>query len=211
MKTWQKAVIKILSPHLEKQEPVHGTAHAARVFKYCCLLAKDYRDVDIDALFLASYLHDFGYFTKVENHMKHAKFSVKFLNLLINKIKISPKKIALVRQIILNHPGKTVSGSNLPIEIYIFHDADKIEGLGAIGAMRLAGYAGQVGRKIWDPTKKRNSNLPYGGNFSAIHTILDYQMKVTFYTKAGKKIAQERRRFSKLLVNEFLREYNFKS
>jgi uncharacterized protein len=164
----------------------------------------------MDSLFAASWLHDLGY-KRLRNGLgNHGHFSADFVDSSLEKLDISPQKFNLIKQIIIHHDEKEISQKNLPMEVYIFHDADKIEGLGALGTSRQLVYSGKVGKKIWAPGAKRNSSLSYGGNFSAIHTILDYHLKIRFYTKKGKKIAQKRRKFTKSFIKNFLQEWNLK-
>lgn len=97
----------------------------------------------------------------------------------------------------------------LPIEVFIFHDADAMDRLGALGLARQFAYSGRVGKKIWEPTIKRNPSLPWGGNFSSLHTILDDQLHFKFYTKKGKEIATERKECMRLFIKRFFQEWNF--
>ncbi len=209
MKSWQKKLIKIVNPLLKQLEPVHGSDHSKRVFQYCSVFAKDYKNVDMDVLFVAAWLHDLGY-KRLKNGMgNHGHFSADFVNSLLQKLSVPSQKFNLIKQIIIHHDEKEICQKNLPMEVYIFHDADKIDGLGALGTSRQLVYSGGVGKKIWDPSKKRNSSLPYGGNFSAIHTILDYHLKIRFYTKKVRKIAQKRKEFTKLFIKNFFQEWDF--
>jgi len=214
MKPWQKKLIRIVTPLLKKLEPVHGVVHAERVFKYCLIFAKDYRKADIEALFAAAYLHDLGQL-KLKNGMGvHGYLSANIADFILKKAGISEKKFSLIKQIIKMHEKqyeRELSKKKLPIEVFIFHDADKIEGgIGAIGLARQFAFSGGVGKKIWDPNIPRNSSLPYGGNFSAIHTVLDWDIKKKFYTKKGKEIAKERKKYTRTFIKRFFQEWNFK-
>ena len=213
MKSWQKKLIKIVSPLLKKLEPVHGLEHSKRVLKYCLIFAKDYPKVDIGALFAAAWLHDLGQL-KLKNGMGvHGHLSVNLASSILKKVYIPGKKSGLIKQIIGMHERKyeeKLLKNKLPIEVIIFHDADKIEGVGALGLARQFVYSGRIGQKIWDPDIPRNPFLPYGGNFSAMHTILDWDIKKRFYTKKGKEIAKERKDFMQSFIKRFFQEWNFK-
>lgn len=210
MKTWQKKLIKIVSPLLKRLEPVHGKDHAERVFKYCLLFAKDYKNVNLEALFAAAWLHDLGQL-KLKNGMGfHGRLSAGLAEQILKKAGIPEKKSILIKQIIELHEEKVLSKKNLPIEALIFHDADKIESIGALGLARQFAYSGGTGRKIWDPNVPRNPSLPHGGNFSAMHTILDWNIKKKFYTKKGKEMAKERKKYMRTFIKRFFKEWNFK-
>jgi len=213
MKPWQKKLIKIVSPLLKKLEPAHGVDHSERVFKYCLIFAKDYQEVDKEALFAAAWLHDLGHL-KLKNGMGfHGYLSANLAGSILKGVGISEKKLGLIRQIIRMHEGqykKELSKNKLPTEVLIFHDADKIEGVGALGLARQFAFSGRFGKKIWDPNIKRNSSLPYGGNFSALHTILGWDIKKRFYTKTGKEMAKNRKEFMRFFIKRFFQEWNFK-
>jgi len=211
MKSWQKKLIKLVSPLLKKLEPVHGPEHAKRVFKHCSTFAKDYPTIDEEALFAAAWLHDLGQL-KLKNGMGlHGHFSTGLADSLLKKAGVPADKFTLIKQIIGLHEEKgDLLKKKLPIEVIIFHDADKIEGVGAIGLARQFTYSGGVGKKIWDPDKKRNSALLYGGNFSAMHTILDHDIKKRFYTKKARHMADGRKKYMRDFIKRFFIEWNFK-
>jgi len=211
MKSWQKKLIKIVSPLLKKLEPVHGLEHSKRVLKYCLIFAKDYPKVDIEALFAAAWLHDLGQL-KLKNGMGfHGHFSANLAGPILKKVNIPEKKFTLIKQIIGMHEEKgNLSKKKLPIEVLIFHDADKIEAVGAIGLARQFSYSGGVGKPIWDPNISRNPSLSHGGNFSAMHTILDWNIKKRFYTKRGKEMAKGRKKHTHLFIKRFFQEWDFK-
>jgi uncharacterized protein len=211
MRPWQEKLIKIVSPLLEKLEPVHGSEHAKRVFKHCLIFARDYHKIDKEVLFAAAWLHDLGQL-KLKNGMGlHGHFSGGLATPLLKKAGAPPEKIPLIRQIVEMHEEKgDLSKKKLPTEVIIFHDADKMEGIGAIGLARQFTYSGQIGKKIWDPAKKRNPSLPYGGNFSAMHSILDHDIKKRFYTKKARKMAKTRKEHMRNFIKIFFKEWNFK-
>jgi len=211
MKTWQKKLIKLVSPYLEKIGPEHEIDHSERVFKYCLIFSQGCKGVDSEALFAAAYLHDFGYLKNKKGGINHGQFALDDIFLILKKAEVPEKKLVLIKQIIKFHDTtEDLSKTRLPKEVSIFHDADKIDGSGAMGVARQFVYSGRVGKKIWNPKIKRNPSLPYGGSFSAIHSILDYHLKHRFYTKIAKKIAVERKKHMRSFVKEFFQEYNFK-
>lgn len=211
MKSWQKKLIKITTPLLRKLEPVHGPEHAKRVFKHCLIFAKNYPAIDKEALFVAAWLHDLGQL-KLKNGMGlHGHFSANLADSLLKKAGVPRNKFTLIKQIIgLHEEKRDLLKKKLPPEVIIFHDADKIEGIGAIGLARQFTYSGGVGKKIWDPVKKRNPSLLYGGNFSAVHTILDHDIKKRFYIKKARQMAKGRKKYMHSFIKRFFKEWNFK-
>lgn len=211
MKTWQKKLIKLASPSLKKLEPDHGIAHAKVVFKWCSIFAKDYQKVDMETLFTAAWLHDLGH-SKLKNGMgDHSNFSVDLADSIFKQADVPEKKFSLIKQIIAMHEERgNLLKKKLPIEVIIFHDADKIDGIGALGLARQFVYSGRVNKKFWDPNIPRNPALPWGGNASAMHTILDDMLNLRFYTKKGKKMAKGRKDYMYPFIKRFFQEWDFK-
>lgn len=215
MKTWQKKLIKIVNPLLKKLKPDHGAAHSRVVFWWCLILAKDCQRVDKDLLFAAAWLHDLGHLKLkggIENRgRKHSNFSVSLAGPILKKVGVSEEKAKLIKQIIKTHEEKEgLLKMNLPLEVLIFHDADKMDSLGALGIARQFVYSGRVNKKFWDPNIPRNASLSWGGNFSAMHTILDGQMNLKFYTKKGKRISEDRKKYMCSYIKRFFQEWDFK-
>lgn len=212
MKIWQKKLINFVKPYMEKIGPEHSLDHSERVFKYCLTFSKGYKRVDSEALFVAAYLHDLGYLKGRKDGVGHTK---SILSEVANVLKIVGARgdnLSLIKKIISFHGVRDdLSKTKLPVEILIFHDADKIDGSGAMGTARQLVYTGRIGRIIWDPKVKRNASLPYGGNFSAVHVLLDYHLRHRFYTKEAKRIVTTRKKYMREFVNQFIKEYNFKS
>ena len=211
MKPWQNKLIKLVSPLLKKLEPDHGIAHSRVVFRWCLIFANDYKKVDMEALFAAAYLHDVGHL-KLRNGMgDHSSLSLRLAKPILKKVAIPEEKASLIKQIIEAHEERDdLSKKKLPVEILIFHDADKIDSMGALGISRQFVYSGRVCKKFWDPDIPRNPGLLWGGNYSAMHTILDDIMKYRFYTKEGKKIAEGRRGYMQSFIKRFFQEWDFK-
>jgi len=215
MKSWQKKLIKIVNPLLRKLEPDHGTAHSRVVFWWCLMFADDYQRVDKDLLFASAWLHDLGHLklkSGIENkRKKHSNFSASLAGPILKRVGISEKKAELIKQIIKTHEEEgDLSKTRLPLEALIFRDADKMDSLGALGIARQFVYSGRVNKKFWDPNIPRNASLPWGGNFSAMHTILDGQMNLKFYTKKGKRMSEDRKRYMRSYIKRFFQEWDFK-
>jgi uncharacterized protein len=215
MKPWQKKLIKIVSPLLKKLEPDHGAAHSRVVFWWCLRLTEDYQRVDKGLLFAAAWLHDIGHLKLkggIENKGRnHSDSSASLAGPILKKAGVSEKKAKLIKQIIETHEEKgDLLKMKLPLEVLIFHDADKMDSLGALGIARQFVYSGRVNKKFWDPNIRRNASLPWGGNFSAMHTILDGQMNLKFYTKKGKRTSEDRKKYMRSYIKRFFQEWDFK-
>ncbi len=211
LRSWQKKLLKIVEPKLNKLDVGHRLDHSLRTFEICKIISKDYKNVDLDAFFAASLLHDIGKIIKPVN--EHGLQSAGLASALLLKIKFPKNKIPLVLEMIKRHDEfiwvKTHSNDKpRKLEVKIFQDADRIESLGAIGIGRNFIWAGKHNKIIYIDKKKFCPNVLYGGNISVLHT-LDFEQYCYKHlnTKAGKRIAKNKYLFNKLFIKQFFKEW----
>jgi poly(A) polymerase/tRNA nucleotidyltransferase (CCA-adding enzyme) len=74
----KKEAIEIAKKYLANIKcPIHGLRHAENVAKNIREIAKDYKEVSLDALELAGYFHDSGRSVEDDNHAKHGGKIIK--------------------------------------------------------------------------------------------------------------------------------------
>lgn len=99
-------------------------------------------------------------------------------------------------------------------ELDIVQDADRLDGLGAIGIARTFNYGGHKGREIYNPDIKpnltmtkeeyRKSTSPSLNHFYEKLLLLKDRMN----TKTGKAMAEHRHQFMEQFLDEFYAERN---
>ncbi len=215
MKTWQKKLLKIVEPKLNRLDVGHRLDHSLRTFEICKIISKGYKNVDLDALFSASLLHDIGKILKPIN--KHGNKSVKLASEILLKADFPKNQIPQVLEIIKDHDNfvwvKNYSKKKPTVlEVKIFHDADELESMGAIGIGRNFIWAGKHNKIMFNEKKKFCPEIAYGGNISVLHT-LDFEQSAYKYfsTKTGKKMAKNKYLFTKLFIKQFLKEWGNKN
>lgn len=101
----------------------------------------------------------------------------------------------------------------LSLEGKIAQDADRLDGMGAIGIARTFAYGGKKEKLIYDP----NNNEPVDekeynqkGSKTSISHFYDKLLKIKdlINTNTAKEIAIERHKFLEEFLNEFLNEWN---
>lgn len=130
------------------EHPAWGVSHDERLYELSLQLARaDDVGVDEDALFAASYLHDMGTFDPYRQEgVDHAERSAQICGEILEPMGFPPDKSSLVKDIILGHMFYVEPPS--AIEAVIFHDADVLDFMGAIGITRLLSTVGRAG---WTP------------------------------------------------------------
>jgi len=213
-RSWRKKLLKIAQRKMDKFEIIHNVEHSLRVYENCKRIAKHYRQANLDVLYAASLLHDFGQTVKRLN--EHGKESTDLAKKILLKIKFPEKDIPLVLEATKEHDNfvwiKTHSQKKpKSIETKIFQDADRLETIGAIGIARNFAWAGKNDKKIWDRTKPLCPQILYGNNYSVIHTLhSELRIYNHLNTQAAKKLARKRQIFLKQFIKQFLNEWNFK-
>ena len=130
------------------QHPAWGTSHFQRIYELSLQLAMEQNiDVDQDALFAASYLHDIGAFEPYKQpELDHSERSIQLVEDILTRIGFPSEKIPLVKDIIQGH--MFYENPSTQKESVIFHDADVLDFMGTIGVTRLLSI---VGISDWAP------------------------------------------------------------
>ena len=174
---WKSKLLEFVKPFTH---PAWGITHFQRVYELAIKLAeKQNLDVDRDSLFAAAYLHDIGAFKPYRQKGKdHSDVAIENCSEILLTIDFPEARIDLVKDIIKCHMFY-VKSSDIK-ESIIFHDADTLDFLGAIGIARLLAI---VGKEDWTPDLK-----------SAIFLIQKFydELPLQLYTTAAKEICNER-------------------
>ncbi len=119
------------------KHPAWGIYHFQRVYNLSLKLADEQNiDIDQDALFAAAYLHDVGAFQPYKKDgVEHSKRSTQVVEEVLTPLGFPAAKMSLVKDIIKGHMFYS-EPVNKP-EAIIFHDADTLDFMGAIGITRL--------------------------------------------------------------------------
>ena len=131
------------------------------------------------------------------------------------KLNVNRKVIDSVFNIIknLSFKGANVENSIITLEGKCVQDADRLDAMGAIGISRAFAYGGYTRREMHNPNIKpvlANSFDEYKKN--GITTINHFYEKLLLLknrmnTITGKKLAEDRHKFMKLHLKQFLDEW----
>ncbi len=211
----KKTIIKNTENFVKKYLNGEGTGHdwwhIERVMNNANLINKSEK-ADSLVISLAVLLHDVGDRKVIKKYEDDYSIAENFLI----KEKVPKEIIERVMFIIKNMSfSKSLNNrnNNAPIEFYIVQDADRLDGIGAIGIARAFTYGGSKSRPLYDDSKKIqkiNTTKDYKkGSSSTVHHFYEkiLLLKDLMNTKTAKKIAQKRHDYMKKYLGQFLAEW----
>lgn len=177
------------SPH-----PAWGPAHCRRVYALSLELARlEGWRADEDALFAAAFLHDLSAFAPYRHAgVDHAQRAAELAPDWLTEAGYPTAGVATVQEIILGHMFSAAPPASP--EARVFHDADTLEFMGAVGVARVLAI---VGIDDWTP------DLP-----SAIRLLQRFALELppALLTDAGRTLGAERSNESKAFLTALANE-----
>ena len=187
----------------------HGWEHVSRVYSLALALAERERG-DHFIVGMAALLHDLGRTALHTETQHHADLSVSLAMTLMQTHSVpQEQQDAILHAIIAHSFSRGVEPQTL--EARIVRDADRLDGLGAIGILRWA-VTGAVRRT--PETRSYHPQDPFGQQHTLndSHYMLDHfyskllTLEGTMLTETGRSLAQHRTAFMRTYLNEFKRE-----
>jgi len=200
---------------LGSDDPAHGWEHIDRVYQQARLIAER-EGADRFIVGMAALLHDLGRApneqTKNDQHIHHADLSVRMAAELLERHQVpAAKREAIVHAIIAHSFSKGIEPRTL--EARVVRDADRLDGLGAIGILRWAitgtlrrtpatrSYHPEDPFAAWHPPDDSRYMLDHF--YSKLLKLVD-----TMSTETGRALARERTNFMRVYLDEFRHELN---
>ena len=123
--------------------------HFNRVARNARSILSSYPEADAEILYLGVLLHDVDQpFNDKENHVTRSAAAAERI---LNEIKYPPARVTRVIELIREHSTEHINSIRpSSIEARILFDADKLDGLGPFGILRVFALARQVGRSLPD-------------------------------------------------------------
>ncbi len=175
---WKTAVYKFSREKL--QHPSWGIAHCERNYQLAMSLALHEKlTVDADVLFAAAFLHDIGVFTPYrKDGVDHTERAAQVAEEILKTAGFPMAKFSRVQEAMRSHMFYSEVGHSA--EARVFHDADTLDFLGAIGVARILAV---TGNHRWAPTLA-----------DAAATLEKFQKELPgkLFTQAAKTEAQQR-------------------
>ena len=188
----------------------HDYFHTLRVYKMAMRIAEQ-ENADLLTVQLAALLHDVDDIKLSPETYANKDKAVGFLR----KHGISEETIGTICGIIDEVSFKGTD-TTVPetIEGKCVQDADRLDAIGAIGIARAFAYGGNHGRIMYDPEIKPAVNMNAEQYHSHISTTINhfyeklFLLKDLMNTDTAKKIAEQREKYMKAYISEFLDEWD---
>ena len=200
----------------------HNLDHVMRVYNLCLMISKYEENVDLDILIPSALLHDIARVEESEDKtgkIDHAVLGSEIAGNILKDLEYDEETIGKIKHCILTHRFRT---GNEPetIEAKILFDSDKLDAIGAIGAIGIARtfmLSGQCGQRLELNnliSEYLNDNTTENGrikDMSKHNPIIEYEVKLKkipdkLYTKKAKEIGEDRIEFMEQYFNRLKSE-----
>lgn len=187
----------------------HGWEHVGRVYTLALHIAEREQG-DRFIVGMAALLHDLGRTAPHTETRHHADLSVMLATTLLQSQQVPQEKQEAILHAIIAHSFSR-GVEPLTLEARIVRDADRLDGLGAIGILRWA-VTGAVRRTAETRSYHPQDPLGLQHTLDDQHYMLDHfsskllKLGDTMLTETGRKLAQQRTAFMRTYLYEFKRE-----
>lgn len=213
-------VVKKTTEYVKQKMLGEGTGHdwwhVLRVWRLAKRIAKEEKTADLFIVELGALLHDIADWKFHEGDMEAGP---KAARQWLKSQEVNELIIKQVEHIVrdISFKGAGVKPKLQTIEAKIVSDADKLDGLGAIGIARAFAYGGSKNRPLYEPDKKpvmHQTFEAYKANKDG-HTINHFYEKLLLlkdrmFTKTARNIAASRHAFMEQYLDEFYAEWEGK-
>ncbi|MCA6069067.1 HD domain-containing protein [Chryseobacterium sp. RG1] len=204
--------IQFVKEKLEGAEAGHDWFHIERVWKLSKKIAEK-EECNVEVVELSALLHDIAD-PKFHNgdETLALKISREFLESQNASEDVIEQVLFVIKNISFKNRGE--APKNLPIELKIVQDADRIDAIGAIGIGRTFNFGGFKNNPMYDPNIKPSLNMSKEEYKKSNGTTINHfyekllLLKDLMNTSEGKEIAEERHDFMLKFLDQFYKEWN---
>jgi uncharacterized protein len=204
--------IQLVKQKLEGTESGHDWFHIERVWKLSSYI-QEREGGDQQVIELAALLHDIA---DPKFHNGDETLAAKIVNEFLTKQKLDNETIEKVIFIIENMSFKNRNDApqNLPLELKIVQDADRLDAIGAIGIARTFNFGGYKNNLIYHPDIPPKINQTKEEYKKSNGTTINHfyekllLLKDLMNTNTAKDLATERHQLMLNFLDEFYKEWN---
>ncbi|MBI4828498.1 MAG: HD domain-containing protein [Nitrospinae bacterium] len=186
----------------------HGWDHVERVVNLCRRLGLR-EGCDMGILLAAAYLHDIGReeCDREKGVRCHAETGAAMARRILEELGAPEAFIHAVETAVAAHRYRGGPAPSTP-EAKVLFDADKLDGIGAVGIGRAFQFAGEIGARLHDPHVDVAATSAYGADDTAYREYLVKlrHVRARMLTVSGREIAEERNLFMEQFFNRLNKE-----
>ena len=204
--------VEFVKKKLEGAEAGHDWFHIERVWKLSKKIAAT-EPCNLEVVELAALLHDIADPKFLNGDETLAlRVSREFLESQNASENIIEQVLFIIRNISFKNRGE--APENLPVELKIVQDADRIDAIGAIGIARTFNFGGFKNNLMYDPHIEPKLNMSKEEYKKSNGTTINHfyekllLLKDLMNTEKGKQIAGKRHDFMLKFLDEFYKEWN---
>lgn len=204
--------IQFVKEKLEGAEAGHDWFHIERVWKLSKKIAQT-EDCNLEVVELSALLHDIAD-PKFHNGDETValKISREFLESQNTEEDIIQQVLFIIQNISFKNRNEVPT--DLPIELKIVQDADRIDAIGAIGVARTFNFGGFKNNLMYHPDIQPKLDMSKEEYKKSNGTTINHfyekllLLKDLINTNEGEKIAEERHQFMLTFLDQFMKEWN---
>ena len=204
--------VDFVKEKLDGAEAGHDWFHMERVWKLSKKIAEKEK-CNMKVVELSALLHDIA---DPKFHNGDETIALKVSRDFLEKENAAEEIIEKVLFIIKNisFKNRNEAPENLPIELKIVQDADRLDAIGAIGIARTFNFGGFKNNLMYHPEIPPKLNMTKEDYKKNEGTTINHfyekllLLKDLMNTEKGKELAQERHDFMQKFLDEFYKEWN---
>jgi uncharacterized protein len=212
MSTTIDKTVEFVKKQLEGAEAGHDWFHIERVWKLSKKIAAT-ENCNGEVVELSALLHDIA---DPKFHNGDETLALKISRELLEGFSVDEETIAQVLFVIQNisFKNRNEAPKDLPIELKIVQDADRIDAIGAIGIARTFNFGGFKNNLMYHPDISPKLNMSKEEYKKTNGTTINHfyekllLLKDLMNTQEGKKIAEQRHQFMLNFLDQFYNEWN---
>lgn len=183
----------------QSDDPIHGLNHILRVYRMAERLATA-EGANLDIVRAAALLHDAEGPGVGDTRFEHQHTSADYAGEILALEGWSEMMISEVQHCIRSHRFRDRSEQPQTIEAKVLFDADKLDAIGAVGAVRAIAYAVLARQDLYaEPsdhfiqTGEKEPNEPHSPYHEHLYKLS--KLKDRLFTTSGRAIAEKRHQF----------------
>lgn len=204
--------VAFVKNQLEGAEAGHDWFHVERVWKLSKIIAQS-EICNTEVVELSALLHDIA---DPKFHAGDENLPLKISSEFLENQDVALHTIEQVLFIIKNisFKNRTEAPTELPVELKIVQDADRLDAIGAIGIARTFNFGGFKNNLMYHPNIPPNINMSKEEYKKNSGTTINHfyekllLLKDLMHTETAKKMAAQRHAFMENFLEQFYREWD---